>query len=178
MRDKIAGAIYGMALGDAMGMPSELWGREKVRKYFGKIEGLLDGPKENSVACNYKKGQFTDDTGQALVIIDSLKDTKFKPNSKDIATKLLKWAQTYDRFEKVAAFLYELSATNNIEKNLLFGDIPYTHQEIADSLAISRVTVTKVLNQFKDEGLISIEYGHIKVLKRDKLYEQYLSTLV
>ena len=89
MRDKIAGAIYGMALGDAMGMPSELWGREKVRKYFGKIEGLLDGPKENSVACNYKKGQFTDDTGQALVIIDSLKDTKFKPNSKDIATKLL-----------------------------------------------------------------------------------------
>ena len=93
-------------------------------------------------------------------------------------TQLLKWAQTYDRFEKVAAFLYELSATNNIEKNLLFGDIPYTHQEIADSLAISRVTVTKVLNQFKEEGLISIEYGHIKVLKRDKLYERYLSTLV
>ena len=99
MRDKIAGAIYGMALGDAMGMPSELWGREKVRKYFGKIEGLLDGPKENSVACNYKKGQFTDDTGQALVIIDSLKDTKFKPNSKDISTKLLKWAQKEKAFE-------------------------------------------------------------------------------
>ena len=54
-----------MALGDSMGMPSELWGREKVRKYFGKIESLLDGPKENSVACNYKRGQFTDDTGQA-----------------------------------------------------------------------------------------------------------------
>lgn len=99
MRDKIAGAIYGMALGDAMGMPSELWGREKVRKYFGKIEGLLDGPSENSVACNYKKGQFTDDTGQALVIIDSLNDTNFKPNSKDIATKLLKWAEKENAFE-------------------------------------------------------------------------------
>ena len=99
MRDKIAGAIYGMALGDAMGMPSELWGREKVRKYFGKIEGLLDGPKENSVACNYKKGQFTDDTGQALVIIYSLKDTNFKPNSKYIVTQLLKWAQKEKAFE-------------------------------------------------------------------------------
>lgn len=99
MRNKIAGAIYGMALGDAMGMPSELWGREKVRKYFGKIEGLLDGPSENSVACNYKKGQFTDDTGQALVIIDSLNDTNFKPNSKDIATKLLKWAEKENAFE-------------------------------------------------------------------------------
>ncbi|WP_294390604.1 ADP-ribosylglycohydrolase family protein [uncultured Clostridium sp.] len=99
MRKKIAGAIYGMALGDAMGMPSELWGREKVRKYFGKIEGLLDGPKENSVACNYKKGQFTDDTGQALVIIDSLNDTNFKPNSRDIAIKLLKWAEKENAFE-------------------------------------------------------------------------------
>ena len=99
MRKKIAGAIYGMALGDAMGMPSELWGREKVRKYFGKIEGLLDGPSENSVACNYKKGQFTDDTGQALVIIDSLNDTNFKPNSRDIAIKLLKWAEKENAFE-------------------------------------------------------------------------------
>ena len=88
-------------------------------------------------------------------------------------------SQEKSEFEKkILATEKSIEEKNNIEKNLLFGDIPYTHQEIADSLAISRVTVTKVLNQFKDEGLISIEYGHIKVLKRDKLYEQYLSTLV
>lgn len=40
MINKIVGAIYGMALGDAMGMHSELWGREKIRKYFGEIEGF------------------------------------------------------------------------------------------------------------------------------------------
>lgn len=34
LRDKIAGALYGMALGDAMGMPAELWGREKSKKIF------------------------------------------------------------------------------------------------------------------------------------------------
>ena len=67
MRDKIAGALYGMALGDAMGMPAELWGRKRVKAFFGRIEGFLDGPAENDVAFNYKKGQFTDDTGQALV---------------------------------------------------------------------------------------------------------------
>ena len=63
MRDKIAGALYGMALGDAMGMPAELWGRKRVKAFFGRIEGFLDGPAENDVAFNYKKGQFTDDTG-------------------------------------------------------------------------------------------------------------------
>lgn len=64
LRDKIAGALYGMALGDAMGMPAELWGRERARKFFGgKITGFIDGPKENDVAFNYDKAQFTDDTG-------------------------------------------------------------------------------------------------------------------
>ena len=76
LRDKIAGALYGMALGDAMGMPAELWGRERARKFFGgKITGFIDGPKENDVAFNYDKAQFTDDTGQALVLLDSLKAT-------------------------------------------------------------------------------------------------------
>ena len=46
LRDKIAGALYGMALGDAMGMPAELWGRERARKFFGgKITEFIDGQK-------------------------------------------------------------------------------------------------------------------------------------
>lgn len=99
VRNKVAGAFYGMALGDAMGMPSELWGRAKVKSYFGKIEGFLDGPKENAVACNYNKGQFTDDTGQAIVLLDSLESTNFKPSSVDIAKRLLKWAEDEKAFE-------------------------------------------------------------------------------
>lgn len=46
LRDKIAGALYGMALGDAMGMPAELWGRERARKFFGgKITEFIDDTK-------------------------------------------------------------------------------------------------------------------------------------
>lgn len=99
MINKIAGAIYGMALGDAMGMPPELWSRKKVKEFFGEIKEFLDGPKENDVACNYTKGQFTDDTAQALVIIDSLIDTDFVPSQQDIATKLLDWADRENAFE-------------------------------------------------------------------------------
>lgn len=100
MRQKIAGALYGMALGDAMGMPAELWSRQRARRYFGgKIEEMLDGPAENAVAFNYKKGQFTDDTGQALVLLDSIVSTDFVPDTKDIAKRMLEWAEKENAFE-------------------------------------------------------------------------------
>ncbi|MDD2970731.1 MAG: ADP-ribosylglycohydrolase family protein [Lachnospiraceae bacterium] len=100
MRDKVAGALYGMALGDAMGMPAELWGRERARKFFGgKIEGLIDGPAENDVAFNYKKGQFTDDTGQALVLLDSISSTDYVPDVKDIAIRMIAWAEKENAWE-------------------------------------------------------------------------------
>ena len=94
LRKKVAGALYGMALGDAMGMPAELWGRQRARKFFGKkIEELMDGPSENDVAFNYKKGQFTDDTGQALVLLDSISFTDYVPDVKDIAIRMIDWAE-------------------------------------------------------------------------------------
>lgn len=100
MRNRIGGALYGMALGDAMGMPAELWGRKRTQKFFGRpITDFMDGPAENDVACNYEKGQFTDDTGQALVIIDSLDATDFVPDTADIAGRMLEWADKENAFE-------------------------------------------------------------------------------
>lgn len=100
IKEKIAGAIYGMALGDAMGMPSELWTKEKIHEYFGVITDFLDGPSENDVARYYKKGQFTDDTAQALVLIESLIATNFEPNKKDFAKRLLSWAEDNKALER------------------------------------------------------------------------------
>ncbi len=91
--------LYGMAIGDALGMPSELWSRRKVKDYFGEITEFLDGPKENDVACNFTKGQFTDDTSQALLILDALKETKFVPKEEIIANKLLEWANRTKAFD-------------------------------------------------------------------------------
>lgn len=117
MIKKIAGAIYGMALGDAMGMPPELWSRKKTKEFFGEIKEFLDGPKENDVACNYTKGQFTDDTAQALVIIDSLMDTDFVPSQLDIATKLLDWADRENAFENNILGPTSKAALNGFREN-------------------------------------------------------------
>lgn len=100
MRDKVAGALYGQAFGDAMGMPTELWGKKRTRDYFkGPITDFVDGPKSNDVAFNYTKGQFTDDTGQALVLLDSLAATNYEPSPQDIAKRMLAWADEWDAFK-------------------------------------------------------------------------------
>ncbi len=45
IKDKILGTLYGQAIGDAMGMPSELWPVQQIRRQFnGRITTFLDGP--------------------------------------------------------------------------------------------------------------------------------------
>lgn len=99
MLDHIQGTLYGMAIGDAMGMPSELWSRRKVKEYFGRIETFLDGPESNEVACNFVKGEYTDDTAQALLILDALISNEFQPDDTIIANNLLEWADRINAFE-------------------------------------------------------------------------------
>ena len=53
--ERILGALYGQALGDAMGMPSELWPRSRVKAHFGWIDRFLPGPKENNAACYFHR---------------------------------------------------------------------------------------------------------------------------
>ena len=99
MRDKVMGALYGMAIGDAMGMPPELWSRKRCIEHYGVITDFLDGCPENIISYQYKAGQFTDDTSQALTILDSLIETDFVPDSQSIATHILKWAEKENAFE-------------------------------------------------------------------------------
>lgn len=115
MEERVLGVLYGMAIGDAMGMPPELWSRERVKVHYGKITDFLDGCPENAISYQYKAGQFTDDTGQALAILDSLMETDFVPSGKNIAQHILEWAKRENAFEnnilgptsKVALKLFE-----------------------------------------------------------------------
>lgn len=45
-QDRILGCLYGQALGDTMGMPSELWPKSRVEQHFGWINTLLDGVQQ------------------------------------------------------------------------------------------------------------------------------------
>ncbi len=50
-------------------------------------------------------------------------------------------------------------------------DLVLTHQEIANLIGSSRVTVTKLINRFIDEGIIKIHKRHIVVVDNSKLGE-------
>ena len=56
MKNHILGTLYGMAIGDAMGMPPELWSRKRCLEYYGKITDFLDGCPENIISYQYKPG--------------------------------------------------------------------------------------------------------------------------
>jgi len=77
----------------------------------------------------------------------------------DYVTSLLKKAYTYNRYEKVASFLLEQNHSQII----------FSHEEIASLIGLSRVTTTKVLNEFSQKGYIDIQYRQIKILEREKL---------
>ncbi|MBB1078785.1 ADP-ribosylglycohydrolase family protein [Limosilactobacillus sp. STM2_1] len=92
-KDKILGALYGQAIGDAMGMPTELWPIQKIRAKFGKnITTFLDGTEDNDIAINFKAGEYTDDTNQAFAILDALIETNWQPDTKVIVKHIMKWA--------------------------------------------------------------------------------------
>lgn len=100
MKNAILGCLYGQAIGDAMGMPSELWRKKQVEDYFGWIDRFLPPPPENLAANLFKQGEFTDDTQLAIAMMDSLIEHNGKVNTKSIGLHILKWAKEVDAFNK------------------------------------------------------------------------------
>lgn len=61
---------------------------------------------------------------------------------------------------RIASLLLQ-SASSNI--------VNYTHEEIAGIVGVSRVTVSKILNRFKREGLLKTDYGKIVLINTVEL---------
>ena len=98
--ERILGTFYGQALGDSMGMPSELWPRSRVKQHFGWIDRFLDGPQENNAACYFTACQFTDDTSMALALADAIIECDGQVVPEVIARNVLTWAEGFDAFNK------------------------------------------------------------------------------
>ena len=66
------GALAGLALGDALGMPTQAMSPQQIQAVYGHVTGLVDGDKSQPYAPGMTAGSVTDDTEQALLIASLL----------------------------------------------------------------------------------------------------------
>jgi len=71
---------------------------------------------------------------------------------------------TYNTTQKIANFLIE--ETNHGKETL-----PYTHENIAECLGISRVSVSRNIKKMQESGAVDYHYGIVKVLDIKQLEE-------
>lgn len=74
-----------------------------------------------------------------------------------------------DRYGKVASFILDVTASDSEEKGTAGGILPYTHEDLADSLGLSRSTVSLVLKSFEEKGWLLPGYRQIRILDREAL---------
>ena len=66
------GALGGLALGDALGMPTQALSPAQIRSMYGRITGLVDADESQPYAPGMPAGSVTDDTEQALLVASLL----------------------------------------------------------------------------------------------------------
>jgi ADP-ribosylglycohydrolase len=68
-RDRARGALYGLAIGDALGMPTQLYSRAEVVEHWGTaLPGFEPAPPGHPIADGMPAGSVTDDTEQAVLL--------------------------------------------------------------------------------------------------------------
>src|SRR5436190_12715469 len=68
MVDRAMGALIGGALGDALGMPTQLLSADRIRASYGIVDRFLAPAPDHPVSRGLAPGTVTDDTEQALLL--------------------------------------------------------------------------------------------------------------
>jgi ADP-ribosylglycohydrolase len=92
-RDRALAALLGLAVGDALGMPTQELSRARAEALLGAAPGFLDGPPDNPVCPGLAAGSVTDDTAQALLLGQLLVDGDGRVDPHDLADRLLAWEE-------------------------------------------------------------------------------------
>ncbi|UQX89784.1 ADP-ribosylglycohydrolase family protein [Jatrophihabitans telluris] len=86
-------ALWGLAIGDALGMPTQSMAREDINGRFGPIAGFLASPSDQPIAPGRVAGSVTDDTEQAVLLGYSLIEGRGRIDQAAFASALISWEQ-------------------------------------------------------------------------------------
>ena len=95
MRSRALGALYGLALGDALGMPTQSLPRaEIVARYGALLGGFHPGPAGHPLAAGLPAGSVTDDTEQAVLLARLVVAGGGEVDAAALARDLLAWEES------------------------------------------------------------------------------------
>ena len=89
--DRALGALIGVALGDALGMPSQTLPRARIAAAYGRITDLIDPVADHPVSHGLRAGMVTDDTEQTLLLADLMIRSPAGVDDRAWAEALLGW---------------------------------------------------------------------------------------
>ena len=95
MFSRALGALYGLAIGDALGMPTQSRSRpEIVARYGSLLGGFEPGPPDHPLAAGLPAGSVTDDTEQALLLARLVVEGRGEVDPAELARRLLAWEES------------------------------------------------------------------------------------
>lgn len=93
LKERIYGSLLGVAIGDALGMPSSFLPPREIQRIYGEIRDFEDPIPDHVYHSGYVAGQVTDDTEQTVLIAETLLGAQ-KADPKRIADVLLDWFES------------------------------------------------------------------------------------
>ncbi len=90
--DRALGALMGLAIGDALGMPTQSLTRAEVVSRFGScLRWFERAPDDQPIAPGMAAGSVTDDTEQAVLLAGVLLDGDGSVDARLLADRLVAW---------------------------------------------------------------------------------------
>ncbi len=90
--ERAAGMLAGVAVGDALGMPTEFLTSSQIQAWYGRVDGLI-APHPDHPHHRLPAGSVTDDTDHTLLLAELLlRDGRIETAA--WAEQLLRWSQT------------------------------------------------------------------------------------
>jgi ADP-ribosylglycohydrolase len=90
-RERAVSALYGLAIGDALGMPTQLMSRAQISRRYGSITRFEPADADHPLAAGMAAASITDDTEQALLLARLLIEGNGHVDGTAFAHELVRW---------------------------------------------------------------------------------------